>query len=628
MSPKPLPRVFSLLATERSRAADEALIESLPHVDFDVRAASLELLSKFGRPESLSVLISRLPFYDTDLQDAVLARIGSFHSGVRLAIESTSFEDRAAAIEAIAAAQDDKSAYLLGDALRSTCPRTRELSAKAVHRMVAAHLERRDAGVAPDQAAAFASITKRLVELLRAVVGHWELHLHTQALEAALWMFDETEDAFSKKFEQPHTKILHALRDILEGASDRRLAGFAVRALSIADLRASAVVAISKARHRDFISSIIDEGWLLCDPTIEHGCRYIRESKAVEGWLVETAGIDRRRAASAARWIGTAGGSRERTLTAFSELIGVNSDPLRRAVVWRLVDDESDGATELLGKLSSRYRDGVGEIAEREFRRRRPAPVGRAKGSTASRGDLRPAFAHAFERYFAEFERLRPDERVSLGRQLVEVVPDLAARMNSKLDSSNPLDRATALRLVATLGLTDTLRERIYRCVNDADAIVRSAAVAVLECDGSTTSRRLIRNAIHDCDPRVQATAVESLGRIDPKEHARSIDGKLDSKDNRVRANAIKALIELRLDKASKALLDMLAHSSYAHRLSALWVVERLGMRDMMERVAAMGRSDDDHRVRTRARRVIRQLLDGPIVPDTGGHAAGKEGAA
>jgi hypothetical protein len=58
-------------------------------------------------------------------------------------------------------------------------------------------------------------------------------------------------------------------------------------------------------------------------------------------------------------------------------------------------------------------------------------------------------------------------------------------------------------------------------------------------------------------------------------------------------------------------LIGMLDDASSAHKLSALWVIERLGLHAVVSRVERLSREDADERVRNRARRVLRNLAPG-----------------
>ena len=91
--------------------------------------------------------------------------------------------------------------------------------------------------------------------------------------------------------------------------------------------------------------------------------------------------------------------------------------------------------------------------------------------------------------------------------------------------------------------------------------------------------------------------------------------------EHRVRAAAIKALLKLRVREAADSLLRMLHESSRAHRMSALWVVEKYGLAKIVNHVAELAKNDPDAAVRKRAQRMLRRekrnrgKYDAPIPP-------------
>jgi HEAT repeat protein len=174
------------------------------------------------------------------------------------------------------------------------------------------------------------------------------------------------------------------------------------------------------------------------------------------------------------------------------------------------------------------------------------------------------------------------------------------------------VDRSRALEVVRVLGLTRALDEHIYRLTSDADAVVRSLAVAMLADLDGPTARRIVWRALNDPDSRVQSNAIEVLDRLPVPTKGQQLEAKLKSTHQRVRATAIAALLKLQAGDAAEALLEMLYHPSGAHRISALWVVERLALASVMHRLEEMAETDPDARVRRRAQRVLRGLPSWP----------------
>lgn len=149
----------------------------------------------------------------------------------------------------------------------------------------------------------------------------------------------------------------------------------------------------------------------------------------------------------------------------------------------------------------------------------------------------------------------------------------------------------------------------VYRLAHDPDPVVRSLAVSLLGELPGATSERILRAAVNDADERVQANAIEALDRLNLPSRVAVTAPKLTARSGRVRANAVKSLLRTELRQSAETLLDMLEDASRAHRLSALWVVERLGLGSMLERLEQLSAKDPDQQVRQRARRVLRGLM-------------------
>jgi HEAT repeat protein len=608
-----LPAVFRHLVRERNPAADAAIVEALPTLEPFAQAAALRILLQRSDAAAQADVVGRFLEHDAGLQRLIVSHVNELSSGVRLAISSSSFRRRAGAIETVVRGAAGRLGYLLADALRSRCPRTRELAAAGLHRMTAELLDHLEAGPAAGRLLELSDRADCLAEALKVGVHRWEIHLQPKVLEAALWLGDRTAPAVLEKLRSGRTKIGRPLTDLLAGTLDPRLAGFMLRALAVAELRSTASRAISRAGDETFLRALFAESWLLADPRIEQGCRWIRDIR----WSQDAVGIvlalDERFVANAVRLLAAIGGSRERRTELLRELIGSGRSEPRGAVVRCLVNDESETSTGLLATVAGRSGDGVAALAARELRRRRGGPQTDA-GSTAAGMDAPVAAAsrEVFERYWGTFDDLESEARAEAGDTVRREVPNLDAVLRAKLASTEALDRARALRIVSSLGLVKALAERLYLAASDADPMVRSRAVGMLvELPGATTER-LLRNAANDPDERVQADAIEALDRLDAADRIRYTEPKLESTDSRVRANAVRSLLRAESPRAGDELLDMLEDSSAAHRRGALWVIEQLHLKSARRRVEEVSRADPDPRVRERAAKVLAAIASEP----------------
>ncbi|MHC5034881.1 MAG: hypothetical protein ACYTFZ_07575, partial [Planctomycetota bacterium] len=275
MVSQPLPAAFAYLVREGNLAVDAALVEVLPHLEPFAQAAALEILLQRDHPPSLAAVVGRFNDHEDALQRLICARAGELSTGVRLAIASSTLQERASAIEMIVRSDAGRLAYLLADAVRSRCRRTRELAAAGFHRMTARLVHRLEGDPTAEEVTELDVQANCLAEALATAVQRWEIHYQPKVLEAALWLGDRVEPAIKNKLREQRTRIAHILNDILDGTSDPRLAGFLLRALAVPGLRPVAARAISSARDGTFLRAILLESWLLADAGIERGCRWI-----------------------------------------------------------------------------------------------------------------------------------------------------------------------------------------------------------------------------------------------------------------------------------------------------------------------------------------------------------------
>ncbi|MFQ5412903.1 MAG: HEAT repeat domain-containing protein [Phycisphaerae bacterium] len=672
--PVPTPKAFALIADERNAAVGAALVEALPHVPRAQQEALLSILIERGQSAGLAALVGRFAEFDEATRGFLVAHADDLFAGVRPMIESPSFEQRAGAIDLIVTSQSTKLAYLLGRALRSACAKTRERAATALYDMASAVLPLdQDHMTAPGaaRAACGADDIRYIADALRTAVVSWEIHTQPQTLTAAMRLGDLVEPAIRRKLEEPRTNIAHAIGDILATGTDPSLAGFCLRAVAIAPIRAAGVRAIGRTQDVAFIRSLAANAWLLTDNRIRRDCIRIREFRWLERGVDNLLTLDADEAAAVVRLYVATGVPRDRKIALLRSLVDSGVDALARAAVWALVDDKTDGATDALGLVATRGDSELARIARSELWTRRPEtlshpgplgepatldvvpdarstvmPTATLAGATGTAPDTTPAAPSAvitdpgaaaggaareaarsgsrpgvsddephpparietWAAYWGAFDDLAPEQRAAWRDRARDAGDDLARQIGARLQSGDPADRARALRVVRALRLEAAFAETIYRLARDADALVRSTAVGALPALPGPTTQRILRDLVDDPEARVQANAIEALDELGGTAYVPIVEPKLASPSSRVRANAIKALLKHELYDAGDALLAMLEDPSGAHRLSALWVIERLRLGAVLDRVEALCARDPDARVRRRAGRLRRSL--------------------
>lgn len=610
-----LPRVLPLLEDEQNLAADAALIESLPSLSEGMQGRALDLLARRGHAEPLAEIVARAESAAPGLQRLIVERAAALEGGVRVAIGGEKLERRLAAIELIERSEDCRLAYLLAAAVRASCPKTRSRAAAAIHTLTSRVVER---DVSPASIRQHAESRKHLATALVEIVRSWESHLQPKALEAALYLPDETVTAVAGKLDEGRSHMAQAINLLFEGTSDWRLTGFALRSLAIAPLRKAAAGAIQRATDAAFVRALARHGHLIADADVRKGCAWIRELRCLEHGLGVFDRLSTPEAVALMWLVGATGLSPKRKSDIYREALTLPGAELHQAVVHQLLADGADWTTELLTVVASRGGDEAAALAERALAERgvtapeTTSPEPAAPKSTAAPSRPRGVTPQQlWSTLWQRFDHLSPAEASDSVRELSASGLDLLAAVRAKLASSQPIDRARALRVARSLGLAASLEEEIYRQTSDPDPVVRSAAVALLAELPGTTSERILRRTVNDPDHRVQANAIEVLESLGSPERRRLLEPKLDSTNGRVRANAVKALLRLELRQAGEALLDMLDNPSRAQRLSALWVVERLHLESVLHRITELSAQDPDERVRHRATRVLSALTHG-----------------
>ena len=600
MTERLLPPTFALLERDRRIAVDAAILEALPHLDPPSQCEALDLLTTRSHAPTLARLVAGFPNHPVDLQSLIRSRASSLSAGVRAALASSSIDTRVAAIDLVVASGAGELAYLLADALRLSCSATRERAARGLCALV-------DRAITSNgDAVTRTTQLSHLADAVSVAVGRWDGHAQPQILTAALWLSEYTEQAIRRRIAEPKTKITRALGRHFEATSDTRMAAAALRCLAIDELRPTVATAIASASDARFITAILRESWLLTDPDIARGCRWIRPGPWVETACQVAAEAGESVADNAVRFLCAIGGTPEQKIDRLRKLLETGIPSIRRAAIWHLIADRSAASKGVLTMLAGRSDDAVSKTAGRELRRRgRTTDDGRSKPPKVAAPEQNapsPVLAELWATYTHgdETVRLRAAENA---RTNAGAAVDIW--LQACLGAADPLDRLRAMHIAEALNRPNALADPIRRLVHDKDAVVRAQAIALLPRLPGGGAERLLRTAINDPDERVQANAVEALERMDVADRASCTKAKLTSPHNRVRANAVKSLLGVELREAGETLLDMLDDASASHRLSALWVVERLRLRAMLHRLEALSERDPNRRVRHRAARIL-----------------------
>lgn len=615
MMMRPLPAAFNHLMANRNPSVDIALSVALVDMEPFAQAVALELLTKRAHPASLGRLVSGFRQSRGVLRELILAHAASMSPGIQAAIGSSSPTDKLSAIELIVRGNALSLAYLLAGTLRGGTRRTREEAATAMKMLTQQWLKAVHAETSPEKMIELNNAVRHLTDALTEAVQRWELHHQPAVLEAVLWMGDRMGASLRTKLDEPHSKLSHALGNLLEDTSDPRLAGATLRALGDDSLRSAAVKVITKIQDASFWEALIEQHWLITDHSIQKGLRHVQVGPWLESVIPMVFDLSDRQVEGAVRFFFSLGGTPERRMEYLRPLIESDHEIVRRATLWELFKEEHEVVDNLLRNIALRSKDHLAVLAHREIRRRqrREGKVTEIQNRDSASVDpfvsdmdsCWQALSSGPHAYQASMETLRKVDQEPLIRWL-----------KKKCASTEPFDRVRTLQLLDDLGLTVTMGDTIHRMAMDSSPVVRAAAVAMLVKLPGPTTERILRSAANDQDSRTQANALEVMDLLDIQSRQSVTKPHLESRSARVRANAVRSLLRTEMAEAVTTLLDMLGDPSPAHRISALFVLEHAPSQAMLDKVSHLVRKDPDRRVRQRAMRVLRQMaqLDSAMV--------------
>jgi hypothetical protein len=161
-----------------------------------------------------------------------------------------------------------------------------------------------------------------------------------------------------------------------------------------------------------------------------------------------------------------------------------------------------------------------------------------------------------------------------------------------------------ALDLAQRRGLVDQFRARIETVATGPDERAAAKAALVLGELNDAGSARTIEALLSHPSGRVRASAVEAMTRRRPADTR--FNAWTSDEVPRVRANALRHTIRrggLPARHAQTVLSEMLADVRAGHRLSALWVAQRVRDVSLAQRVGDLARLDPEPAVRERAQR-------------------------
>jgi hypothetical protein len=245
-----------------------------------------------------------------------------------------------------------------------------------------------------------------------------------------------------------------------------------------------------------------------------------------------------------------------------------------------------DGLTGLLTRAVNSKHNGVAQLA-----RARLAPLG-------------------FARLWEHWPSMSAAKKLSAGRALIKIDALFHSHLSSKLMDGQDWARLRALSIIHGLNQGLMFELPLLAMVGDQDPKIASAAVRALGSARSERAVKALEKVLDHEDSRVRANAVEALEQLQSTRHVRQlVEMAHEEQQSRPRANAIRALLQMGAGDALSELVKMLHDPRPAQRISALWVIEAVGLIEVAHQVAEMSITDTDINVKSRADHVVHGLI-------------------
>ena len=587
-----------------------ALAAALGTADEATEGAVLEAVLERGDAGAFGEVVRRFDRLSPAHQKRVLGEVERFSSVLREAASEGGGGMETNAIEMIGRSGSSSLAYLLVGHLEGAESPHRRLASDSLLRMA----KRVNFGkVAWDEAG-----RREYEQALSAVVeGCRTFHKHRRrdVLVAAM-CFAPRRDVRLRRYLADHRSAASGVAGELMGYRDQPMACRALLWMAGEEGQGEAAArALGRESVVGMLGAVLGMGHLLVVPRVR---AVVRGVGHVEH-LVEAAGaVDAQVGRGMVGLVGALGMSDKRRAGTYGRLAEARDRLTRLRALRALMGMRCAEADEVVGAMCFDSEEGVARTALRWLIGRRWEGLNqlmvRLVGSDHA-AVREMAEAHlaplGFERMWSGWEQMSRDQRERVGTALMKIDRRFLAKLEARLSGGDAGDRMRAVQVVRALGQSSYFEGRLVGLTEDGDERVAATAVRALgEMSESPTATAALEKALEHGDDRVRSNAIEALEALEMIGlHGPALARISEQGGNRSRATAIRALMRMPVKEGVPALTRMLGDGDERHRLSALWVVEHMGLIGVLDRVAEIAKGDGDTKVRRRAIRVVQEMV-------------------
>lgn len=614
--------------------ADRAMAAALPTADPATRAQIVALLLRRGSTDGLAGLIEHFDGLSEADRERVLASASQLGEACQRVADAGSARGRLNMVDIVVQGPLPRLGYLLAGQLKSDEGQLTRAAAAGLLRLVRRHVAAAPVGARQGAGPGRHEIVEGLRSATAEACALFERHRRRDVLLAAVCFAPDGGERMARHTVHPEGAATAALAGLIRQGEDPTVRRKMLAMACVEGWAPSVTAAFRQGAAMEGLELVLGEGHLLAVPEVRRavraanqGDRLVPEAATAAEWALPPhrasarghgrAGSDGHARRFLGRWLDAVEAGEEAGTTLMTSLATDDRRAVRLGAVRWLCRRDGERASELLATLSFDPDPSIARIAVRRLIARRWTGLGRLMLrliASEHEGVRRIAERHVapigFDRFWRNWQHLNGEARVRAGRALLRIDGAFGRKLSGKLRSRSPAERLQAVMAARALGQVDYHESELRALASDADGRVASAAVKALgDARAGGSSEAAIAAALDHQDDRVRSNAIEALERL---RRATAYAGKLlaigEGGPNRSRATAIKALLSMPMDEALPKLRRMLRDEDERHRLSALWVVERMGLGSVVNEVAGLARSDPSGRLRHRAMRTLRTM--------------------
>lgn len=613
-----LQSIFKFVNAIPDSSVDQAMAAALATADPQATRLIADSILQRGHPKGTIGLILHYHRLPSDIQTSVIQRVTDFYRPLRQVAGHTAVQGRANVIEIVRRSRHARLAYLLAEELRRGPTSLYTPAAEALLELA------KWAASDPDPAceAYYDPVSAQFVQSAIAdSLAAFAHHGRREVLFAAMQLAPRPMADVVRHFTDVRAPATEAMRILLESATDMTTRRSLLAFIAVPTLSRSAMTGVRVAVRDGNLDEVLATGHMLKLPDVAAAISQIGDSVALTPRQDAIHAFPPHAGRYLPTWINALPSERPAKVHTMDSLRRSPHSTVRLAALRMLMryaeQPDSHQATSAIVPFCHDSDVRIARIALRYLTRRQYAGLHalllKLVNSTheqVRRLAGRQVAPIGFAKLWQSWPKLSYSQQVAAGRALIKIDPRFHVQLGEKLVAADLDSRLQAMAIIRLLNQAEFFEPALIELAGNGDDMIASAAVRALGTSQSPLAASTLQRALEHSNSRVRANAVEALHQQQYDSHVDRLVEMSETDDNRPRANAIGALMEMRFGDAIASLANMLNDERPMHRVSALWLVDHLGLHDMARHVAELAVEDSDANVRHRANQVVHRMIE------------------